>query len=68
MGYFNEDSDRPILSAWIEQGFEIEQGYIVQAIETDGKDLATDTTFGAVGAFTSVASGCLMLALSGLIR
>ena len=65
MAYFKEDSERPIVSAWVEQGFEIEQGYIIEAIETDCRDLSTDTMIAGVTAFGSIASGCLMLGLAG---
>jgi len=63
--YFQEDEARPIVSAWIEQGFEIEKGFIFEAIEADEQALSHDVTLGAVAAFGSIASGCLMLALAG---
>ena len=62
---FYEDETRPIVSSWLDQGFEIDRGFILEAIETDCKDLSTDTMIAGVGAFTSIASGCLMLALAG---
>jgi|GEM_PF-1501615 len=63
--YFQEDEARPIVSAWIEQGFEIDQGFILEAIEADEQALSQDVTLSAVAAFGSIASGCLMLALAG---
>lgn len=62
---FYEDEARPIVSAWVEQGYEIDRGFILEAIENDVKDLSTDTMIGGVAAFGSIASGCLMLALAG---
>ena len=63
--YFQEDEARPIVSAWIEQGFEIDKGFILEAIEADEQALSQDVTISAVAAFGSIASGCLMLALAG---
>ena len=63
--YFQEDEARPIVSAWIEQGFEIDKGFILEAIEADESALSQDVTISAVAAFGSIASGCLMLALAG---
>ena len=63
--YFQEDEARPIVSAWIEQGFEIDRGFILEAIEHDESALSQDVTLSAVAAFGSIASGCLMLALAG---
>ena len=63
--YFQEDEARPIVSAWIEQGFEINKGFILEAIEADEQALSQDVTLSAVAAFGSIASGCLMLALAG---
>ena len=63
--YFQEDEARPIVSAWIEQGFEIDKGFIFEAIEQDESALSQDVTLSAVAAFGSIASGCLMLALAG---
>ena len=63
--YFQEDEARPIVSAWIEQNFEIDKGFILEAIEADEQALSQDVTFSAVAAFGSIASGCLMLALAG---
>ena len=63
--YFQEDEARPIVSAWIEQGFEIDKGFILEAIEADEQALSQDVTLSAVAAFGSIASGCLMWALAG---
>ena len=63
--YFQEDEARPIVSAWVEQGFEIDRGFILEAIEADEAALSHDVTISAVAAFGSIASGCLMLALAG---
>jgi len=63
--YFQENEARPIVSAWIEQGFEIDRGFILEAIEADEQALSQDVTLSAVAAFGSIASGCLMLALAG---
>ena len=63
--YFQEEEARPIVSAWIEQGFEIDRGFILEAIEHDESALSQDVTLSAVAAFGSIASGCLMLALAG---
>ena len=63
--YFQEDEARPIVSAWIEQGFEINRGFIFEVIEADEAALSQDVTISAVAAFGSIASGCLMLALAG---
>ena len=63
--YFQEDEARPIVSEWIEQGFEIDKGFILEAIEADEAALSQDVTLSAVAAFGSIASGCLMLALAG---
>jgi hypothetical protein len=63
--YFKEDEARPIVSAWIEQGFEIDRNYILEAIEHDESALSQDVMLSGVAAFGSIASGCLMLALAG---
>jgi len=63
--YFQEDEARSIVSAWIEQGFEIDKGFIHEAIEQDESALSQDVNLSAVAAFGSIASGCLMLALAG---
>jgi hypothetical protein len=65
MAYFQEDEARPIVTAWIEQGFEIDRGYILEALQEDEKALGADTAIAGVAAFGSIASGCLMLALAG---
>ena len=65
MGYFHEDSEQSIVSAWVQQSFEIDNGYILEAVEKDILDFKTDTVYSGVGAGVSIASFCLMLGLAG---
>ncbi len=64
--YFKESEDLPILSSWISQGFVIDRAYVLEAIETDKNELEKDTQLSTIATFGSIASGCLMLALSGI--